>query len=162
MKEGGEHMLLKKIDYYIVKLLEFIITFCLSITVILTLAQVFYRFVLKHSLSWSQEVVMISFVYSILFGAALAFEKSEHLTVDVWENAKASVQKAFNVIAYIIVLIIIGVFFYYGLMLVSDNLKSGQIVGFLPIKKGYVYMALPISSLFMLYFHVKKVFKWPG
>jgi TRAP-type C4-dicarboxylate transport system permease small subunit len=105
---------------------------------------------------------MISFVYSILFGAALAFEKSEHLTVDVWENAKASVQKVFNVIAYTIVLIIIGVFFYYGLMLVSDNLKSGQIVGFLPIKKGYVYMALPISSLFMLYFHVKKVFKWPG
>ncbi|GLB60292.1 TRAP transporter small permease [Cytobacillus sp. NCCP-133] len=155
-------MLLKKIDYYIVKLLEIIITFCLSITVILTLAQVFYRFALKQSLSWSQEVVMISFVYSILFGAALAFEKSEHLTVDVWENAKVSIQKAFNVIAYIIVLVIIGVFFYYGMMLVSDNLKSGQIVGFLPIKKGYVYMALPISSLFMLYFHVKKVFKWPG
>lgn len=155
-------MLLKKIDSFIIKLLEFIITFCLSITVILTLGQVFYRFVLKQSLSWSQEVVMISFVYSILFGAALAFAKSEHLTVDVWENAKESMQKAFDIIAYFIVLVIIGVFFYYGMLLVSDNLKSGQIVGFLPIKKGYVYMALPISSLFMLYFHVKKVFKWPG
>lgn len=105
---------------------------------------------------------MISFVYSILFGAALAFRNSEHLTVDIFENAKAHVQKALNVLAYIVVLIMIVVFIYYGFTLVSDNLKSGQIIGFLPIKKGYVYMALPISSLFMLYYHVKRVFKWLG
>lgn len=155
-------MLLKKIDFYIEKLLEFIITFCLSITVSLTLLQVFFRFVLKQPLSWSQEVVMISFVYSILFGAALAFKNAEHLTVDIFENAKAHMQKALNILSYLVVLVMIIVFIYFGFMLVSDNLKSGQILGFLPIKKGYVYMALPISSLFMLYYHVKKVFKWFG
>ena len=155
-------MLLKKIDFFIEKFLEFIITFCLSITVGLTLVQVIFRFVLKQSLSWSQEVVMISFVYSILFGAALAFKNSEHLTVDIFENAKGQVQKVLNILAYIVVLIMIIVFIYYGYMLVVDNLSSGQIIGFLPIKKGYVYMALPISSLFMLYYHVKRVFKWFG
>lgn len=155
-------MLLKRIDYYIGKLLEFIITFCLSVTVSLTLLQVVFRFVLRFPLTWSQEVVMISFVYSILFGAALAFKNSEHLAVDIFENMKESIQKVLNVLAYIVVLIMIVVFIYYGFMLVADNLKSGQIIGFLPIKKGYVYMALPISSLFMLYYHVKRVFKWLG
>ncbi|PIC94850.1 hypothetical protein CSV69_14545 [Sporosarcina sp. P26b] len=155
-------MLLKRIDLLIEKFLEFIITFCLSITVSLTLVQVFFRFVLKQPLSWSQEVVMISFVYSVLFGAALAFKDSEHLTVDIFESAKEKVQKFLNVFSYIVVLIMIIVFIYFGLTLVLDNLKSGQIIGFLPIKKGYVYMALPISSLFMLYYHVKRVFKWLG
>lgn len=155
-------MLLQKIDFYIEKLLEFIITFCLSITVSLTLIQVVFRFVLKMPLSWSQEVVMISFVYSILFGAALAFKNSEHLAVDIFENVKPFVNKALNSLVYVVVLIMIVVFIYYGFLLVLDNLKSGQIIGFLPIKKGYVYMALPISSLFMLYYHVKRVFKWLG
>lgn len=119
----------------------------------------FFRFVLKMPLSWSQEVVMIGFVYSVLFGAALAFKNAEHLTVDLFEEAKKGIQKALDLFSFIIVLIMIGVLFYYGWMLVLDNLNSGQILGFLPIKKAYVYMALPISSLFMLYYHVRKVFK---
>lgn len=155
-------MVLKKIDLFVEKFLEFIITFCLSITVSLTLIQVFFRFVLKVSLSWSQEVVMISFVYSILFGAALAFKNLEHLTVDVLEKANVKVQNILDVLSYIIVLIMVLVYVYFGFILVSDNFKSGQIIGFLPINKGYVYLALPISSLFMLYYHVKRVFKWFG
>ncbi|MFC4409946.1 TRAP transporter small permease [Chungangia koreensis] len=155
-------MILEKADHWITKLLEFIITVCLSVTVILTLVQVIFRFVLKMSLSWSQEVVMISFVYSVLFGAALAFKNSEHLTVDIFENAKPIVQKIFNVISFTAVAIMIVVLIVYGFQLVADNLASGQIVGFLPIKKGYVYLALPLSAIFMLYYHVKRVIPWRG
>lgn len=150
--------LLDKLDHYITKLLEFIITLCLTITVTVTFLQVFFRFALKSPLSWSQEVVMIGFVYSVLFGAALAFKNAEHLTVDLFEEASKGVQKILNIFPFIIVLIMIGILTYYGWMLVLDNLNSGQVLGFLPIKKAYIYMALPISSLFMLYYHVRKVF----
>lgn len=153
------NVLIDRIDHYITKLLEFIITICLTITVVVTFLQVFFRFVLKLPLSWSQEVVMIGFVYSVLFGAALAFKRSEHLTVDLFEEASESVQNILNIFSFTIVLIMIGILFYYGWMLVFDNFKSGQIMGFLPIKKAYIYMGLPISSLFMLYFHMRKVFK---
>lgn len=155
----------KKLNSAIEKLLETIITVCLLVTVLLTLVQVVYRFILKSSLPWSQEVVMIAFVYSILFGAALAFKNLDHLTVDIFENAKPILSFIMNVISYISILSIILILIIFGASLVRDNLESAQIVGFLPIKKAYVYMALPVSGLFMLYFHLansKKVLKWRG
>src|SRR5699024_9644786 len=106
-----------------------------------------------------QEALMISFVYSVLFGAALAIKNDDHLKVDMFENIPGVFKKVMNIVQFLIVLIFVGAIFYYGLQLVLSNFKSGQIVGMLPIKKAYVYLALPLSALFMFYYQVKKVFK---
>src|SRR5699024_12578661 len=127
--------------------------------VVNSLLQWLFRYVLQQPLSWAQEALMISFVYSVLFGAALAVKNDEHLKVDLFENVPGPVKKVLNVIQYIIVLSLIVALLYYGYLLVESNLESGQIVGMLPIKKAYVYMAIPVSALFMLYYQVKKVFK---
>src|SRR5699024_11045048 len=113
----------------------------------------------QQPLSWSQEVLMISFVYSILFGAALAIKNGEHLKVEIFENASKQVSFIFKVLEFLIVGVMIIVLFYFGLHLVIDNFESGQIVGILPLKKAYVYMAIPISAVFMFYYHIKRVFK---
>ncbi|WP_010648080.1 TRAP transporter small permease [Oceanobacillus massiliensis] len=152
-------MVLKKLDAFLGKLLEVIITVCLGAVVVVTFAQVLFRYIFQQSLTWSQEVLMISFVYSVLFGAALAIKNNDHLSVDLFENLPSSIRRIFNVIEFIIVGIVIVVVFYYGCLLVASNLQSGQIVGILPIKMAYVYLAVPISALFMTYYHVKKVFK---
>lgn len=102
---------------------------------------------------------MISFVCSILFGAALAIKNSEHLQVDIFDNAPPWLRKAGNVVEFTVVGIVIVLLIYYGWVLVEDNLTSGQILGTLPIKRAYIYMILPLSGIFMLYFHLKKVKK---
>ncbi|GAE28276.1 TRAP-type C4-dicarboxylate transport system [Halalkalibacter wakoensis JCM 9140] len=150
---------MKRIAHYLSYTLEFIIFICMTITVVTTFLQVFYRYVLKSPLSWSQEVLMISFVYLVLFGAALAVKNKEHLKVDLFDRAPARVQKLLRVLEFSIMTIFIGVFVYYGTLLVFANFESGTIVGFLPIQVAYVYMSLPISGLFMFYYLVKGVFK---
>ncbi|HLR71377.1 MAG TPA: TRAP transporter small permease [Pseudogracilibacillus sp.] len=152
-------MTFKRLDDLLGRLLEVIITLCLASVVVITFLQVLFRYVLQQPLTWSQEALMISFVYSVLFGAALAVKNDEHLKVDLFENVPGPVKKVLNVIQYIIVLSLIVALLYYGYLLVESNLESGQIVGMLPIKKAYVYMAIPVSALFMLYYQVKKVFK---
>ncbi|MEC5423331.1 TRAP transporter small permease subunit [Virgibacillus sp. C22-A2] len=147
-----------KIDSLLGKLLEIITTICLSATVFITLLQVVFRYVIQQPLSWSQEVLMISFVYSILFGSALAIKNSEHLTVDLYENVSKLFSIVLKTLEFIVVGTMIVVLLYYGYILVMDNFKSGQIIGIFPVKKAYVYLALPVSALFMLYFHIKKVF----
>lgn len=151
-------MVLNKIDSFLGKLLEIITTLCLSATVIVTLLQVVFRYVLQQPLSWSQEVLMISFVYSVLFGSALAIKNGEHLTVDLYDNLSKLYSILLKTIEFFVVGVVIVVLLYYGFILVIDNFQSGQIIGILPIKQAYVYLAIPISAAFMLYFHVKKVF----
>lgn len=152
-------MTLRRIGNYLSYTLEFIVGLCMVVTVITTFLQVFYRYVLGNSLSWSQEVLMISFVYLVLFGAALAVKNKEHLRVDLFDNAPESIKKVLKIIEMITVFTFIVVFVYYGYLLVIANLNSGQIIGFLPIKVAYIYMSVPISGLFMAYYYVKGVFK---
>ncbi len=102
---------------------------------------------------------MISFVYLVLFGAALAVKNKEHLKVELFDKASERVQKILKIFELVIMFIFIGVFIYYGILLVLANYASGTIVGFLPIKTAYVYMSIPISGLFMAYYLIKGVFK---
>lgn len=150
---------MQKVDNILGKLLQLITTVSLSITVLITLLQVVFRYVFKSPLSWSQEVLMISFVYSILFGAALAVKNKEHLTVDLFENLSVIKEKILVTVEFIITGTVILILLYFGWELVRANLNSGQIVGILPLKKAYVYLAIPLSALFMLYFHIRKVIK---
>ncbi|WP_067725911.1 TRAP transporter small permease [Oceanobacillus damuensis] len=152
-------MTLKRLDAILGRLLEIIITACLGAVVIITFLQVLFRYVLQQPLTWSQEALMISFVYSVLFGAALAIKNNDHLKVDLFEKMPSLLRKLFMIVEFIVVGILIITLFYYGYLLVMSNLESGQILGILPIKKAYVYMAIPLSALFMLYYHIKKVLK---
>lgn len=149
----------KKFDVLLNKILEIITTVCMGAVIIISFLQVFFRYVLSKPLSWSQEAIMILFVYSILFGAALALKRSEHLQVNIFENMPEFLKKLIRVLEHIVVFMVIIALFYYGYILVQSNLQSGQTVGLIPIKKGYVYLAIPISALFMLYYQVRKVFR---
>lgn len=155
-------MIFKRLDALFGRLLEIIITLCLGSVVVITLLQVFFRYVIQQPLTWSQEALMICFVYSVLFGAALAVKNDDHLKVDLFENLPKAVKKVLSIVQYIIVVTLMIALLYFGYKLVLSNLESGQIVGMLPIKKAYVYMSLPVSALFMLYYQVKKVFRWFG
>ncbi|NIK11490.1 TRAP transporter small permease [Alkalibacillus almallahensis] len=151
--------MLNKIDTLIYRLVEVIVAITLSTTVVVTFLQVLFRKVIQQPLSWSQEVLMISFVYSILFGAALLIYNSGHLTVDLFEEAKGITIKVLKVLEFVLVGFTIIFLIIYGIQLVQDNLESGQTLGFLDIQKAYVYLALPVSAILMFYFHVRKVFK---
>ncbi|WP_174614702.1 TRAP transporter small permease [Virgibacillus ihumii] len=151
---------MQKLDALIEKLLEIIIVFCLSITVIITFLQVLLRYVFDISFGWSQEVLMISFIFSVFFGAALAVKNNEHLQVDILDNAPKKVKNVLKVLEMIVVGVMIVVFIIYGWRLVQNNFNAGTIIGVLPIKVAFVNMILPISGIFMLYFYLKQVIKW--
>ncbi len=50
--------------------------------VCIVLAAVFFRYVLNHSLSWSDELVRYLFVWFTLLGAAVALREREHIRVE--------------------------------------------------------------------------------
>ncbi len=150
---------LERLDNIIEKLLEFLITLSLGFVVIITFLQVLFRYVFNQPLTWSQEALMIAFVYSVLFGAAIAMKNGEHLKVEIFEKLPKTVRIIFNTLEFIVIATMLIILFCYGLVLVQNNLTSGQTMSMLPIKMGYVYMVMPISSAFMMYYHIRKVFR---
>lgn len=48
---------------------------------------VFYRYVLHNALSWTDEVAMLSFSWTVLLAAALLVQESGHVRVELIESA---------------------------------------------------------------------------
>ncbi len=149
----------EKLDLALSKVLEFIMVVGLVITVIMTFVQVVLRYVFSTSLPWSQEFLMLTFVYSVFAGAAYLAYKNEHLVVDLFNNLSDRTNKIFSLLEIIVTLTVLFVFAYFGWILVQQNLQSGQTLTLLPYKRAYLYMAIPVSAIFMIYFYVRRFFK---
>ncbi|SES06728.1 TRAP transporter small permease [Salisediminibacterium halotolerans] len=150
---------MEKVDRIIEIIMEYFLIAALFVTVAFTFIQVFTRYVFGMSLAWSQELVLITFVYTVLFGAVICLKNDDHLKVDLLDNAPAWLLKAVRVLEFIITAVFVIVLMYFGYQLFMNNLASGTVVGILPIQQAFVYIAIPISAVFMLYFQLRKVMK---
>lgn len=149
----------KKLDLALSKILEIVMIVGLVITVVMTFVQVVLRYIFSTSLPWTQEFLMMTFVYSVFAGAAYLVFKNEHLVVDLYDNLSDRMHKILSILEVVIVMTVLAVFVYYGWVLVEQNLRSGQTLTLLPLKRAYLYMAIPVSAAFMMYFYVRRFFK---
>jgi len=155
--------MLNKLDNILSKILVIIMTVSLLLTVIITFLQVIFRYIFNISSPWTQELLMICFIYSIFFGAAILVYRKEHLVVDLFDNLSETKEKSLKTLEFIVAVFFLSVLIYFGMELVKQNLISGQTLGVLPFKQAYLYLAIPVSSVFMIYFYVRRLFKiWLG
>ena len=68
-------------------------------------AQVFFRFVLNNSLSWTEELARYCFIWMHMFGASLLIEANGHATVTViLDLMHGAVRKVFDILIELIIL----------------------------------------------------------
>ncbi len=94
-----------------------------------------------------------------LLGGALAFGTKGHLGVDYFVGKlHPDARKLMAVIAHGIVLFFAGaIFLYGGGRVVIDALAVEQMTPALGWKMGYVYLALPVSGIFMVLFTLENL-----
>lgn len=98
------------------KIQHFIIVVMLSIMVILNFANVISRKMLHYSLSFSEEMVVMCFVWISMLGISLAYTKASHLGMDYIVNKFSSSKKrgfvifsAICTVAFMICMVFLGV-----------------------------------------------------
>ena len=129
------------------------VALALITVVLLTLAQIFFRFVLNAPLIWSEELSRLLVVWMTFIGAAVVCWDGRHLNVDVMFNllpvAARNVVRVINAVISIALLVI----------LVSPTMRLVEIENFaelgaleipsgivrLPVAVGAVLMALAIA-----------------
>ena len=107
---------------------------------LIILVQVFFRYVLRHPLTWAMEITVIGFVWTVIFGACFTMRRRSHIKFTlIYDKLKPRPAAVFRMLGNII---IVGIF----LSLVYASLKFSFFVGFqkTPVFRiSFTYIYLP-------------------
>lgn len=139
--------------------LEILIVATMALLVADVVWGVFTRYALGQQAKWSEELARFLLIWVALLGGAVAFGTKAHLGVDYFVNQLHPAARRWTAIAaHLVVLFFAGeVLLHGGARVVSEALILEQTTPALGWKMGYVYLALPISGLFVILYTVENL-----
>jgi TRAP-type C4-dicarboxylate transport system permease small subunit len=71
---------MKRFLKFIRDLFEFYLPILAFVSMFVTfILQVFFRYVMRHPLTWTQEVILLTFIWSVIFGACYTMRCRSHI-----------------------------------------------------------------------------------
>lgn len=138
------------------KILEWIMILIFALLVLDVLFQVFSRYLLGTSFTWTEEFARFALIWMTIIGAAYLNGKQEHLSMDFLYQkfSEPNKRKSAILIEVLIFLFALIVMVIGGLNLVYTTLHLEQLSGTLRIPLGYVYAIMPFSGFLIMCFSV--------
>ncbi len=152
-------MIMNKADFVFAKvnrILELFLITIFALLVLDVLFQVFSRYILGTSFTWTEEFARFSLIWMTVLGAAYLNAKKEHLSMDFLyqklsdvNRRKASILIEVFIFLFALIVMVIG-----GFNLVYITLHLEQLSGTLRIPLGYIYAIMPFSGLLIMCFSI--------
>ncbi|MEX2401064.1 MAG: TRAP transporter small permease [Rhodothermales bacterium] len=134
--------------------LAWLLIVLMFVAVVNVLWQVFTRWVLNAPSAYTEELARYLLIWIGLVGAGYAAGKKMHLAIDLLpmmlKGRKRQVLEI--VIDAFVLLFAFFVLIVGGVRLVTLTLMMGQTSAALGIELGYVYLALPLSGLIIVFY----------
>jgi TRAP-type C4-dicarboxylate transport system permease small subunit len=139
-------------------------TICLASLVILVIAQIILRYVLKLPLLGIEELMMYPIIWLFMIGGASASLRDEHIECGMLESfiSNPKVLSNFNIVKYFCSSAISGVICIYTFQMAKYSFKIWKTSGTLYIPMFYAEVALFVGMILMFaysIFHLYRVFK---
>lgn len=136
------------------QVLKWLVIVLMGVMVLNVLWQVFTRFILRDPSSYTEELARYLLVWVGLIGAAYAASQKMHLAIDILTarlqgKPKHYVEMFIHACTFLFAFLIMVI---GGLRLVNLTLTLNQISAALQIKLGYVYLALPLSGIIIMFY----------
>jgi len=136
----------------------------MAILVIDVLWQVTSRYIMHEPSSWTDELAGFLLIWVGLLGAAYATGKKDHLAIDLLpRKLPPDKRKYLNrvnnslIAGFALIVMVIG-----GIRLVYITFRLNQISSALEIPVGIVYVVIPVSGLFILYYSIDEIINDPS
>lgn len=108
--------MLTKIEHILALVLDGVITFFFGVILMLTIIQVFLRYVFNSSLLGASETMEVLFIYTTALGAAAALRRRQHININYVEALLPTlVRRVVDVLAHLLVAFLNGVMIYYSI-----------------------------------------------
>lgn len=114
------------------------------VMILVTLAQVVFRYVIAAPLPWSEELARYCFVWIVFLGAAVGLSRGIHLGVDLLVNVMpAAIRRGVDALTSVLIAAFAATVIYASLPVLNMNvLQRSPALG---AQMTYIYIAIPIS-----------------
>jgi TRAP-type C4-dicarboxylate transport system permease small subunit len=119
------------------------------VMVIVVFAQVFWRYVLHNSLSWSEELAIFLFMWVTFLGAEIVLRKGNHIAVDALINTLKGIPKlVLSILIDLVIIVFACIVLVSGIQLTISTFNQPSAA--LNISMSWVYAAIPVSMAMMI------------
>lgn len=133
------------------KIEEYFLFISLAIMVVLNFGNVISRYFLGGSWSFTEEIVIILFVWNSMLATAVAFKAGAHLGLSVVTDLLPQKMQKFVIIfssfATVLLMVILAKF---GADMVMTQMKYGQITPVLGMPEWWSGISIPVGAVFII------------
>jgi TRAP-type C4-dicarboxylate transport system permease small subunit len=129
------------IDQWLRRRAENILVLLLTIMFVSFIVQIFYRYVLNNPIGWSEEVIVTTWMWTVLWGAAFVLSEAEEIRFDIiYSNISEPARRVFTIISGVIAIVM------YGISLPA----AYKYVTFMKVERS-AYLHVPIDLMYSVY-----------
>lgn len=137
--------------------LEWVTMIGFSGMLLATIGQVLFRYVLKISVPWTEELARILFIMTMFLGIAIAIREDEHIVVDfLFKKLNRRLQAA-GLILYNLAIFIFLCFLARGTLTMTQMTWESYMIALEWVRTGYLYFIEFIAILLMMLYVVLKI-----
>ncbi|MBQ9495226.1 MAG: TRAP transporter small permease [Treponema sp.] len=130
----------------------------LIITTVLVIVNVFTRYFLKTAIYWSEEVATGCFVWSVFLGAAAAYKRKMHVSVDMLVNlAKGKARACISIVMDMLLALFNGYIAYMAFRYVKiSHTKPTPVLGISSVCiSASILLAFVLMTIYSVKFFVQ-------
>ena len=131
--------------------IDWMSVFLLTGIFVLGIAQVFWRWILRNPIVWSEELIQLTYVWICYLGLTIDERKDSHIRITAVSNMlPRGAQKYLQVFNHILCIVFSVLMVYFGIKLVGAGLKRTAVS--FPLNYAVVYVMGPIcNGIIILY-----------
>ena len=130
----------------------------LAVMTVVVFLQVVFRFVIKSSLPWSEELSRYLQVYITFFGTAYGIRTGAHLGIEAFTLLMPKkLRKVVAILAQVVSLCVCALILKFGADIVSKQMVSHQVSPAMRIPMWSVYIAIPIGMAFCILRYIVEI-----
>lgn len=127
--------------------------------VIVTLAQVIFRYVIAEPLPWSEELARYCFVWIVFLGGAVGLSRGIHLGVDLFVNMlPAGMQRGLDALTSALIAAFAATVIYASWPVLNINMFQNSPA--LGVQMTWIYIAIPISMAMIFLICAERVLRY--
>ena len=121
------------------------------------LAQVFTRYVLSNSLTWTHELDILLMIWAVWLGAAIGIHRKAHLRISILSDRLSErTQKIILFVLDVLTLVFLVILGWKGIAVIES--VEGTVLTSMDLPRGFVVSAAPVGATFMILFFLPILF----
>lgn len=137
---------------------EWVSIVAVALVMFLVLLQVFYRYALNDPIGWTQEISVFCTMIVVMLGAAMAFKRSEHISISFFvELFPVKIQRGITIFANLITIVFLGTLSYQSWLLSKRAMMQVSPTSGVPL--GYIILFVTVGTALSAFYLIPQLFK---